>query len=278
MIAAAAVLVVAGLLTVPTVRAAAAEFLLLFRVSTFVAVPVDPSRLDAMRTSNLDIDGLLGQQVRVLEDPGPPVAAASVDEASARVGFDIRQPEWLPDNTEILEVQTTGPRAVEITADTAQLSQVMDALGITDLAVPQNLDGQVSTLRVPPVVMIRYEHNARFRTRLMQTTTPEIHLPAGVDLSTLGEIGLRVLGLPADEASRFARAIDWETTMIVPIPPIARSFKEVTVNGHQGVVIGFQRDEESPTTMVIWSTGDRLFGLLSIAGEFNALSMANSVR
>jgi hypothetical protein len=99
-----------------------------------------------------------------------------------------------------------------------------------------------------------------------------------VDLQALGEIGLRILGLAPADARQFAQAIDWHSTLLVPIPPIVTSFRQVSINGQPGIMLQHQPREQSPTTVVIWSTPDRVFGLVSIAGVQDALAMAESVR
>jgi len=274
----AAVVVVAGLIAVPAVRASVAQFVSLFRVVHFVAVPVDASRFDRLRAENLDVGALIGENVQIVQDPGAPVSVTSVSEAASASGMTLALPQWLPDKTEVLETTVVGARAVRVTANTQRLQQVMDALGISDLTVPAGLDGHVVDVRVPPVVMIRYEHGTKRRTRLYQALTPQVMLPDNVNLPALGEIGLRILGLAPKEAKQFAAAMDWHTTLIVPVPPGAQSFRQVTINGHSGMVIQHQPPNQSPTTIVAWSTSDRVLALVTIEGTEDALNIAESVR
>jgi hypothetical protein len=262
---------------VPAVRASVAQFVSWFRVVHFVAVPVDSSRLDRLKTEHLEIGALLGEHVDVVQDPGPPVPMGSLAEAAAAAGMTLALPQTLPADSRVLETAVVGERVVRVTANRARLQQVMDALGIDDLAVPAGLDGQVVDVRVPPVVMVRYEHG-KLRSRLFQARTPHVALPEGIDLRALGEIGLRVLGLGPEQARQFAQALDWHTTLIVPVPPNARSFRQVDVNGHMGVLIEHQPRDQSPTKTVVWSTRDRVFALVSIHSVEQTLTMANSVR
>jgi hypothetical protein len=274
--AVAAVVILSALLAVPAVRASVSDFLSLFRVANFVAVPVEPGRLDRLETKELEIGKLIGENLEVLVDPGPPVPFASLEEASTAAGMPIAVPQWLPANSNILETTVTGERVVRITANALRLQQVMDALGITDLSVPPALDGQIVNVRVPPVVMVRYEHGNR-RSRLFQARAPQVTLPTSVDLVTLGEIGLRILGLSPADARHFARAIDWHSTLLVPIPPVS-SFHQVTINGRPGILLQHQPPNQSPTIVVLWSTTDRVFALASIAQQEQVLAMAESVR
>ena len=277
-LAAAAVMILAALLAVPAVRASASQFLSLFRVSNFVAVQVQPDRLERLQAEQLEIGKLIGEHVQVLADPGPPLSVGSLDEAAAASGMTVAVPQWLPEGSSILETTVMGERVVQVTADPVRLQQVMDALGITDLSAPAELHGQVVNIRVPPVVMVRYDHANRRRSRLFQARAPQVTLPTSVDLATLGEIGLRILGLSPADAREFAQAIDWQSTLLVPIPPVVSSFRQVSINGRPGIVLEHQAPNQSPTSVALWSTPDRVFALVSIAGVDQVLAMAESVR
>jgi hypothetical protein len=267
----------AALLAVPAVRASAASLLSWFRVVNFAAVPVDRNRFDVLESQGLDIKALIGEHVQVLQDPGDPVAVASVAQAGAVAGIDVRLPQWLPDGTTIIETAVAGEQAVQVTANAPRLEQVMQALGIDDLPVPAGLHGQAVTVRVPPVVLVRYDHGGR-RTRFLQARAPEIAMPAAIDLAAVGEVGLRILGVQPAEARRFARTIDWHTTLIVPIPPTASTIRYVDVAGAHGIAVEHQPHNQSRTNTVLWSTGDRVFAMVSIQEKEQVLAMANSVR
>jgi hypothetical protein len=250
----------------------------LFRVINVVGVPVDSSRLDRLKAEQLEIGTLIGEHVQVVQDPGAPVTVASFADAEAAAGMTLATPQWLPNNTQVIEMAVAGERVMRVTASSLRLQQVMDALGLDDLTVPAGLDGQVVDVRVPPVVMIRYDHQNGRRSRLFQARTPELTLSSSVDVQALGEIGLRILGLPPAEARQFAQAIDWHSTLVVPVPPNATSFRQVDIGGHSGVLIQHQPRDQSPTTTILWSTSDRVFALVSIQHVAEVTAMATSVR
>ena len=273
-----AVVAVAVLVAVPTVRGSVSQFLSLFRVVHIVAVPVNEGRLDRLEAENLQIDTLVGEHVEVVVDPGPPMSVPSLTDAASAAGMTLALPQWLPENTQVMETAVLGERVVRVTAGSQRLQQVMDALGIDDLTVPAGLDGQTVNVRVPPVVMVRYDHNGKRRSRLFQARTPQLTLPNSIDMKRLGEIGLRILGLGPAEAKQFAQAMDWHSTLIVPVPPNASQFRQVNINGHLGVGIDHQPRDQSPTHMLIWSTPERVFVLVTIQGYEQALEMAKSIR
>jgi hypothetical protein len=272
---AAAILVAAGLLAVPAVRASVASFLALFRVTNIVGVTVDPRRLDALESQQLDLRTLIGENAQVVQDPGGSTPMVSLDQAASAAGYPLKLPAWLPQDARIIEMSVSGEGMVRLTANAARLQQVMAALGITDLQVPAGLDGQILTARVPKGVMIRWEHEGR-RTRFFQAPSPQITLPQGVDLAALGEIGLRILGLPPADARGLAKVIDWTGTLIVPLPASVHEMRRVEINGKPGIAVRYT--DRSPTAMVLWSGGGRVFGIVSLQEISDVLQMARSVQ
>jgi hypothetical protein len=277
------VLAIVGLLSVPAVRASAQSFLALFRVVNFVAVPVDENRLARLAAENLDPPHLIGEQLQVLEDSGPPTSVASPEQAGAAAGFAVRTPAYMPTAVYPSGIEVKGQQHMQVTPNTERLRQVMDTLSINDLEIPQGLDGGIVDVRVPPVVMMRYDRGGALAAQLLQAKSPAVSLPNGLDLRALGEIGLRVLGLPPIEAREFAAAIDWHTTMIVPLPANASSFKQVNINGHPGVSI--ERSSRAPngssrvSTVLLWSADGMVFGLEGPGlSSVDALRMAESLK
>jgi hypothetical protein len=282
---AAGVAVAAGVgfaLTLPSVRARADSFLALFREVNFVAVPVEGDGLKA-RVDGLDIPHLIGDRVQILEESGAPVSVASPEQASASAGFKVLLPTVLPEGTVRTDIKVGGRNVARITADTTRLRQALDAIGLSDVVVPEELDGEAAMITVSPMVMTEFEQGDR-KASLIQGPMPEVLLPSGVDLAQLGEIGLRVLGMPAAEARKFATSIDWRTTFLVPVPPMATRFRQVVVGTNAGVEIeGPIRDpgtnvEKGNWNLLLWSQGGRVYGIRSTMRLSDVVAMANSLQ
>jgi len=281
---AAAVAVAAGIgfaLTIPTVRARANSFLTLFREVSFVAVPVEPGKV-LERTTGIDIPNLIGDRVQVIEQNAP-VSVVSPDAASASAGFHVEMPTALPEGTVLTQITASGRNVVRVTADTTRLRQLLDALGLGDVDIPEEIDGETATITVKPMVMTEFAQGDR-RAALMQGPIPEVLMPAGVDLAQLGEIGLRVLGMPADEARTFAKSVDWRTTFLVPVPPMATRFRQTLVGASRGIVIeGPIRDPETKAekgnwNLLLWSQSGRVYGIRSTMRLSDVMAMANSLQ
>ena len=93
MAAAAAVVAVAAVISVPGVRASVAQFVSLFRVINVVAVPLDANRLDRLQAKDLQISGLIGEHVQIVQDPGPLVTVTSLADAAAAAGMTLATPQ-----------------------------------------------------------------------------------------------------------------------------------------------------------------------------------------
>ena len=263
-----------ALLVFPAVRASAQAFLNLFRVVNFTAVPVNVDRLNQLAQNGLDLPRLIGQQVEVLEDPGPPRVFSTLDEAAAASRMLINLPAVVPPGLVMARIEMTGQHTARVKADTRKLQDVLDALGITDLRAPDGLDGQLATVRVPPIVRVVYA-NGDQEVAFSQARSPEITLPSGMNLSALGEIGLRIVGLDAGEAHTLAQAIDWQGTLIVPVPAGVSSFRQVAIRGNRGLLVASTQRRDIKA--VVWSARGSVYGITGALNDQRMLQMADSV-
>ncbi|MGH7727103.1 MAG: hypothetical protein ACREOU_16915 [Candidatus Eiseniibacteriota bacterium] len=281
---------IAVLVLFPSVRASAQAFLDLFRVRNFVAVPVDPARFENLENMKLDPKSLLGEP-EILKKPVMRTAGSPA-EASAFAGYAVRTPTFVPEGYVADTVVVTEEAEARFRVDAGKLNAVLNALEIRDVALPPNLDGAQVSVHTRNSVTIRYRKNAgserERRIVFAQSPSPEIELPQGLDLPRLGEIGLRIAGLPADEARRFASSIDWHSTMLVPVPAKAAAFREVDVRGQRGLLIDVKGDAvaDSKTrrrvahdgSILLWSDMDRVYALRGDGTDLDLVHMANTVQ
>jgi len=278
--------VVAVAFTLPPVRAVAREFLDLFRVQRFAAVPVDPERIDRLRTGGIDLKTFVGDQVEVLDPSQEPEVVESPELASALAGVDIRLPAAPPHDATLEEVAVVRPGAFRIRIDTAKLSELATLLGVENARVPASWDGATIEVHAPPAVALRYDRgDSRFV--LVQSPGPEVALPDGVDLAELGALGLEMAGMSAEEARLFAARIDWRSTLLVPIPAEGGSFREVDVRGRKGLLVsGRQPDRTAEDgtrrpgrwhSVLLWADEDRVYAAAGPGHGLEILEMAESI-
>jgi hypothetical protein len=280
--AVAAAAAVTVLFAVPSVRVSARAFLDVFRVRRFAAVEYKESRRDLLASMEKDRGFMVFDRTEKILDPGPPAYVPSREAASARAGFDVSVPGYLPSGLAADSLFVQGEAAARLAVSEEKLHSLLKRLDLDDVKVPAGLDGQWVEVRKPPVVMQRFKAEKQ-RAVLCQARSPEVTLPAGWNLEQLGEIGLRILGLDAGDAKRIAKATDWRSTLLVPLPMNATAFRQVTVRGQSGLLITTTGEKAADgkrhrdRTILMWSTPDRIFFLQGDLGAQDLIQMAESV-
>lgn len=279
----AALLIFAFLLSLEPVRAAAGEILGMFRVRKFAVVSFDPNQVQLNGEAfSANINQLLSDKVTVLKEPGPPQSVASAAEASALAGIPVRLPTTLPGGGDAQpDIRVEDGMAAQIVVDRARAQALLDLAGLSDVQLPQALDGATVTIEVPPVVIAQYERpqiGPSGAFVLTQLRSPTVNLPPGVNLAQLGEAGLRLLGLSPEEARQFSRNIDWSSTLVIPLPMDIAAFRDVSVDGVNGVLITERSTSYAPHYILLWQKNGVVY---SLAGQGNAedmLAVANSLQ
>ena len=285
---AAGIAVVVLLFTVPAVRVAAQNALDLFRVHSFEGIEIDPARLDQLRALHdqigKDPSMMVLDQQDVIKEPGKPLVYPSAVLAGNAAGLPgLKQPRGpLPNGMRFTKAQVQGEGIARLTLHADKLRKVIELLGLTDVQVPGYLDGQKITVHMPPIVSQQFDNGTTHMT-LVEAHSPELGLPPGADLKQLGEIGLRILGLDADEARRVAASIDWKSTLVVPVPTSAQSFRQVEVNGQKGLFIRCEMPDSTGArhrsgAVLLWTEGDRVLGMQSNLPGEDILDLAQSLR
>jgi len=277
---------VAALFVFPPAQAWAQDFLNLFRVKRFTAVSVDPARLQQLSASKVDIQAMVGTDMQVVQDPGAP-QPITLDAAQSLSSMRVRVPSALPPDLAISDVRLQGEGVVKVTADGEKLQSLLDTLGITDVNAPAKLNGATITIHTPAHVMMSLR-NAKTTVAFVQARSPEVTLPDGVALSDLGLIGLRVIGFSPADAKQFAQTIDWNATLIVPVPANAASFREVNIGNAKGLMITTNSSAAGPIAkpglptrpenILLWSDGEMVFGLSGDAPAADLLTIAAGLK
>jgi hypothetical protein len=274
-------------LMLPPVRAAAREFLDLFRVKRFAAVPVDPERLTRLQQGGLDLKALVSEQVEVIDPARKPEVVDGPEAAGEAAGIVVRRPSTIPRGAELTEIAVGHPGAFRVKLDVSKMEMVAKTVGVEDAEIPAEWDGATLEVQAPPVVVLRY-HRGSDDFVLLQSKSPEVSLPPGVDLARLGALGLRVAGMSPEEARLFARSIDWRSTVLVPIPVQGGTFREVDVHGRKGLLVtsnhpprsaaeGETRSGSRWHSVLLWAEGNEVFALHGPGQGVEVLEMAQSI-
>ncbi len=266
----------------PAVRAGAQAFLDWFRVVNFAGVAFDEQRVGTLLQSGLDWPHLIAEQVEVVHQPGPIVSFATPAEAAPAAGVDVRTPAWLPYGFVLTSTSVADEVELRAIASEAKIKTVLETLGLDDVTVPVGIDGEQITLHTRPVVRLVYGDGTRSAT-LLESKSPEVSFPAGLDLSQLAEIGLRILGMGRSEAYQLAQSIDWRSTLLVPVPANAASFHHVDVQGQPALAIqtAATNTDRSPSggdSLLLWSYQGQVYALHGSIRAEELLEMAQTLQ
>ncbi len=271
-----AIVIVSLFVFYPPLRTAASDFLGVFRVRKFVAVPINVSALENPTFTNL-LEAAFSENLTPVREPGPPVAVASADEAASVMGFAVRLPSALPQGyAPHPDMSIQDGFAFRARVDMDYVLAIREALGKTDVPIPPGLDGAVLEITVPKVLIANYM-SERGSLTVVQAISPEIQLPPNLDLQQIGEFGLRLAGIPADQARQMAAAIDWANTLIIPVPLGSASYQEVTVAGAHGVLLGDSATAESGHGLLLFEKDGIVYGLEGSLTDQEMLAAAESM-
>ncbi len=262
------VVAIAVLMAFPSVRAAAGEFLGLFRVQQFAPISVSTQQLALLE--RLGDEGLEPGEFVVTQELGEPESVDSPEAAAAVAGF---TPRTLPNRGELIRTYVMAGGAGHLIVDLAGARAIVEAAGADPLLLPDSLDGARVDVTVHDSIGQLYDNGVL----LIQSPSPDVNYPADVNPSLLGEALLQVLGTEPAEAQRIAQSIDWTSTLLLPIPQSLGSYREVTVNGVTGVLLEpFDTDEEAA---LVWQQDGMVY--MMRAGRLSVdelLAQANTVR
>ena len=277
--AAAASIAVVGLaFTLPPVQVAAQAFLNLFRITQFTGVEVDVERFRALESSGFDPSSLIGSVSLELNGIAEHVSYATTADAGAAAGIDVLTPAWLPPGFTSAEIVGTPEVTASVALKTAGLQALLDTLGLADVELPVDLDGQPVTVHVSPVVTQRFA-NGEQNIHVIQARSPEVTFPAGVDLSQLAYAALRVLGMSRDQAYHMSVTIDWRSTLIVPVPSQAVAYRPINVSGNEGLLIEARvRNQDGPGSVLMWSAGGESFAVAGPVSGVQLLEIAQTLQ
>ncbi len=264
-----ALAVLAGLFMLAPVRALASEFLGLFRVEKFVAVDVEPERIEEIASLMDQGMGFGDVQEMGASDEGTEVS--SLDEAADLAGF---QPRTLGSQVAPDHIVVIAERSAVFTPDVEEMRALFAALDLDPDLLPDDIDGQPFTFTFPTAVAQGWlDEGDVLEVMLMQSPSPTVEGPEDADMQQLGMAMLQLLGMSPREARRLSRDIDWASTLLVPVPANLASVREVEVSGAPGLLFDTSEyvdpedggDGRMPGSMLLWQTGGMVY-MLSASG------------
>jgi hypothetical protein len=263
----AAVLGLAVLLSIPSVRAAASEVLGLFRVQKFAPISISPEQIAVLE--QLSESGLQPGEFVMVQEPGEPQAVSSLEEAAAITNVNARTLMFGPGEPSVYVMNASSGY---LTVDLEGARAIMGATGADPMLLPDSLDGARIDFSMSPSVQQVWVDG----TVLVQGPSPVVTYPPGVDPTAMGEALLQVLGLDAASAAQVAQSIDWTSTLLLPVPSQFATYTEVAVDGVTGVAL--TPIDGSSDGGIIWQKDGTIYMLNGSQGMEGLLALADSLQ
>ena len=289
--------VLALIVTIPGTRALADQLLSLFRVEQVAVVPIDFTGMQ-----QLTGDGPLGKQmsqllsnsVTITQKPGKPQQAADAGQASKLAGFAVR----LPQGKTPSRISVLGASGFTFTIDRAKAQAVLDEAGRNVLVLPASINGEQISAKIPAAVSVAYGtcpeptddttaaaihaggsagRNYADCVILAEIPSPTVDAPADVNISQLAQIGLEFTGMSSDQAAAFTNSVDWTSTLVIPIPKNAATYKQLPVDGVTATLIERPADD-APQFLLVWIKNGIVYSIGGLGSNSQqAIDMANSL-
>jgi hypothetical protein len=271
-------LLVVSAVTVAPMRAAASQFLSIFRVRKFAVIQVNPSQIDSLQG--------FGQSLFSKPEGAKPTVSdvTSAAEASKLTGFAVLTPKTLPKDVQgSLKMNVMGAHTMQSDVNLAAARTLLQSSNLPTDALPQGKDSVRVTAKLSPMFTATYGSD-RNAIHVIQGRSPEVDVPDGLDIPRLGELGFRLLGMSADEAARLSKSIDWANTLVVPVPANTAQVREVQIHGVKGYVMEASSSRATDGTVrpaeasVMWQVGDVLYGVSGTGSASRLLEVAESLQ
>lgn len=294
-LAAATLVFVAAFTALAPARTWAQKVLEMLRVRQVTVVPVDSTLLPGpgnnSQTAQL-IQELISDDVTITLKPGPPQPASTAAQASQLAGFNVRLLQGQEDRKRL---EVIGPGSANMILHRDRLQAILDSTGRTDLKVPAAVDGAMLAIYVPKSVAATYGNcppqepsagqqpsagraQADYSScvEMTQAPSPNVSVPADLNLRELAEIGLQFTGMTADQAADFCKTVDWTSTLAIPVPRHAGSYSEVAVDGVKGVLLSGTGPGPSGYTL-IWVKSGIVYAIHGLGDPAGATALGNSL-
>jgi len=251
----------------PAVRAAASDFLSLFRVQKFAAISISPEQIAVLERAAEQ--GIMPGEFEIFEEPGELTPVDSLNDAAALTGLPaVRTLRRFGNPAEIFVASGGSGR---LTIDLEGARAIVAAAGADPTLLPDSLDGA----HIDVDIFASVQQGWRDGTVLVQTESPLVEYPEGLEPNILGEALLQVLGMTADEARRLAQEIDWTSTLLLPVPQDFATFSEVTIAGESGIALS---SLDGSDDAILWQKDGTVYVLTGPRGVTELVSLANSLR
>ena len=253
--AAAAAVVVLGIVGTPAGRTAAADFLAQFRSERIAVVEISPEDQEALY--ELAEIGHVSSHL----DAFRPEPVESDSAASREVGFHVLVPD--PDTIPAglggkPEIQISRAQELRFTLDRDRTLNWL-AERNSPIGVPERYDGASIVVQVPAVVVQHWPAPDGTPGLVVgQSRQVAADTEGGVTLDEMRSFLLSLPGLSDNTKSQLEKLGDWRETLPLPLPKGQVTWRETEIAGAEGLMLG---DNTGLGSAAIWQKDGFIYGV-----------------
>lgn len=230
------------------VRTLAGEFLDVFRIERLKLITITPQDMVQLeellrRGGNLDLENFGHVEVKgQFQDQ-----FVTISQAQQALDFPLRLPS-IPRGYTGPELRLCVYPTVSFRLNVENVNSFLRSLGSQRL-LPTALEGKTFAIRIHPVCVAIYR-GGKGTITVAQTRSPEMTVPAGVEVEEVRQALLGIPGLPDNLRRQLVSLSDWRDTL--PVPTDGSPATEVSVNGCPGVFFWPSSAPEEHPASLLW--------------------------
>lgn len=237
---AATLIIICSVFAIHPVRAAAAEFLKMFRVQDVKAISISEQDINKMNNlfesgkGSVDINNMIkcsvntSQQKSYVENP----TADTIKE-----NFKDAKIIDLPEGFKYSYAQIIPKSDVTLTLDVKKVNEFLSFLG-EKAQLPEDLDGQPFIIHTDDVLNYGVtQNNSKYYFDISQMNMPSYEVPSGVDINDLANVVISMDIMPTALKQQLSSIGDYATTLPFPYEKDKEIMKNINVNGQEAILI-----------------------------------------
>lgn len=272
--AACAAMLVTTCITVEPVKAAISSALSIFRVENMKGITVTLDDIQQIQKQLSSGQGDISlDKMGSVKLQGGKKRSSSPEDVKKLTDFAVAFPSALSDAAPNINV--VEPASMDFTLNAKNVNQIMKSYGATKL-LPDNIDGKTFRVDFASQVTMKYSSNDK-SIIIMQTKSPEITVPEGVNVDEVYNAVIEMPIIPQDLQAQLKSIKDWKNTLYVPV--IESEMTGVDINGAKGYITKDYGDsEDEHESAVVWYNKGVICAVSGKLDSNEILNIARSMR
>ncbi|MDP4093785.1 MAG: DUF4367 domain-containing protein [Bacillota bacterium] len=261
-------------ISVQPIRAAVSNVLSIFRTDSMTGIHITAKDImeiqDQLRSKTPNIDL---KDMGHISYSGGQQKHITLSQLKDITDIKVQLPGSFKDLTP--DITVAGASSMSFNFNVPKVNSIIKSFGVTEF-LPESINGKTFQLNTPEMVNLSYIING-ISCSIVQTGSPEIIVPEGVDADSLYKSMTKLPFIPENIQKQLTAYKDWKTTIMVPV--FDQQTEEVSINGTVGYLYsqpgnksGIQQSE------LIWYDNGTIRAISASLSRDELLSLAESMR